>query len=228
MKTAIVTGAGGNLGRVVVKKFLEKGFYVKGTITPRDQPEIIKHVNFESVVADLMDEQVTLRMVEDLARKQGNIDAAVLTAGGFAMGKIAETRSADVERLIKLNFETTYNVARPVFMQMVKQGRGRIFLVGARPGLDMHQSKGMVAYGMSKSLVFHLAELMNDEGKAHDVVTSVLVPSTIDTAQNRESMPDADFSKWVKAETIADTILYYCSDEASAIREPVIKLYNKS
>jgi len=59
-------------------------------------------------------------------------------------------------------------------------------------------------------------------------VVSVLVPSTIDTPQNRKSMPDADFNSWVKAESIADTINFYCTEEAAALREPVIKLYNNS
>jgi NAD(P)-dependent dehydrogenase (short-subunit alcohol dehydrogenase family) len=81
---------------------------------------------------------------------------------------------------------------------------------------------------MAKSLIFRLAELMNDEAKGHNVVTSVVVPSTIDTPQSRKSMPEADFSNWVKAEEIADVIYYHCSDEASALREIVIKIYGNS
>jgi NAD(P)-dependent dehydrogenase (short-subunit alcohol dehydrogenase family) len=92
----------------------------------------------------------------------------------------------------------------------------------------MHNSKGMVAYGMAKSLIFRLAELMNEEAKGYNVVTTVIVPSTIDTPQNRKSMPDADFSKWVKPEAIADIIYEYCTPAASVIRESVIKIYNNS
>ena len=92
----------------------------------------------------------------------------------------------------------------------------------------MHNSKGMVAYGLAKSLIFRLAELMNDEAKGHNVVISVIVPSTIDTPQNRSSMPDADFNKWVKAEAIADTIYFYCTPQGSILREPVIKVYNNA
>ena len=86
----------------------------------------------------------------------------------------------------------------------------------------------MVAYGLAKSLIFRLAELMNDEARGSNVVTSVIVPSTIDTPQNRESMPDAKFDNWVKPEAIADIIYFYDSDSASVIREPVIKVYNNS
>jgi NAD(P)-dependent dehydrogenase (short-subunit alcohol dehydrogenase family) len=229
MKTAIVTGASGNLGQAVVKKFLAEGYFVSGTIVPNDPVIIdIKDKSFETVVVDLMSEEGAQKFVESIAAEYDNINAAVLTVGGFAMGKIADTNTSDISKQYKLNFETAYNIARPVFNQMMKQGEGRIFLIGSRPGLDMHSSKGMVAYGMAKSLIFRLAELMNDEAKGSNVVTSVIVPSTIDTPQNRQSMPDADFNKWVKPETIADTIYFYCTGEAAIIREPVIKVYNNS
>lgn len=229
MKTIIVTGASGNLGQAVVRKFLGEGYFVTGTIIPNDPVKIdIADKNFEAVVVDLMNEDAAQNFVANTATKNGTIDAAVLTVGGFAMGKVADTKTADIGKQYKLNFETAYNVARPVFNQMIKQGQGRIFLIGSRPGSDMHNSKGMVAYGLAKSLIFRLAELMNDEAKGNNVVASVVVPSTIDTPQNRQSMPDADFDKWVKPEAIADVIYFHCTPNAAILREPVIKVYNNS
>jgi len=154
---------------------------------------------------DLTDEKATADLIASLSGRR-NIDIAVLTVGGFTMAGIPETSISDINKQVQLNFSTAYNIARPLFQQMKRQGHGRIFLVGSRPGMDMHRSKGMVAYGLSKSLVFRLAELMNEEAKDTDVVTQVIVPSTIDTPQNRKAMPDADTSKWVKPETIADEV----------------------
>jgi NAD(P)-dependent dehydrogenase (short-subunit alcohol dehydrogenase family) len=92
----------------------------------------------------------------------------------------------------------------------------------------MRDTKGAVAYGLSKSLIFRLAELLNAEAKSADIVTSVIVPSTIDTPENRAAMPDADFSTWVQPTMIAETIAYYASENARHLREPVIKVYNKA
>ncbi|HLG41478.1 MAG TPA: SDR family NAD(P)-dependent oxidoreductase, partial [Chitinophagaceae bacterium] len=161
-------------------------------------------------------------------QKKKTIDAAVLTVGGFAMGKIGETKMQDITKQLRLNFETTYNIARPVFMQMIKQGSGRIFITGSKPGLDAVHGTGMTAYSLAKSLIFRLADLMNIEASGTNVVTSVIVPGTIDTAQNRKAIPDADFTKWAKTGDIAEVIHYYCSDNARAIREPLIKVYNNS
>ena len=229
MKTAIVTGASGNMGQAVIKKFIDEGFKVIGTVIPNDPvPMDFPADKLDKVVVDLMNEDDSAKFVNDVTSKYGSVDAAVLTVGGFAMGSVAETKTSDIAKQYKLNFETAYNVARPVFGQMMKQNNGRIFIIGSKPGLNSVNSKGMVAYGLAKSLIFRLAELMNAEAKGTNVVVSVIVPSTIDTPQNRKSMPDADPAKWVKPEAIADVIYFYCTDAAAVLREPVIKVYNNS
>jgi len=229
MKTAIVTGASGNMGQAVVKKFIDEGYKVIGTIIPNDPvPMDFPPDSFEKVVVDLMNEDDSAQFVTSVISKYGSVDAAVLTVGGFAMGSIAETKTSDIAKQYKLNFETAYNAARPVFIQMMKQKSGRIFIIGSKPGLSAKNGKGMVAYGLAKSLIFRLAELMNDEAKGTNVVTAVVIPSTIDTPQNRKAMPEADPAKWVKPEAIADVIYFYCTDAAAVLREPLIKVYNNS
>ncbi len=225
----IVTGASGNLGQAVVKKFIAEGFSVIGTVIPNDPVTLdFPAGHFEKAVVNLSNEDDCSQFIESVVEKYGRIDAAVLTVGGFAMGNIAETKTSDIYKQYKLNFETAYNTARPIFLQMMKQNSGRIFLIGSRPGSNAKNSKGMIAYGLSKSLIFRLAELMNDEAKGHNVVAAVVVPSTIDTPQNRKAMPDADPKKWVKPEEISNIIYYHCIGEAASLRETVIKVYGNS
>jgi len=226
---AIITGSSGNLGQAVVKKFIDEGYYVIGTVVPNDPVSMdFPADKFEKVVVDLMNEDDSQKFVESVISKHGSVDTAILTVGGFALGKIVETKTADIAKQYKLNFETAYNVARPVFVQMLKQNSGRIFIIGSKPGLDAKNGKGMVAYGLAKSLIFRLAELMNDEAKGKNVVVNVVVPSTIDTPQNRKAMPDANFANWVKAEAIADVIYWHCTNDASALRETILKVYNQA
>jgi len=229
MKNVIVSGASGNLGQAVIKKFLSEGCRVTGTIIPKDPVKLeIADKNFEAVEADLGNEDIAAKFAEQSIKKYGQVHVAVMTVGGFALGKIAETSSSDIQKQLKLNFETAYHLARPLFVHMLEKNEGIIFLVGSRTGIDMRQSKGMTAYGLSKSLIFRLAELMNEEAKGTNVVTAVIAPSTIDTPQNRAAMPKADFTKWVKADTIADLIFFYTTSPASILREPVIKVYGNA
>lgn len=215
MKTILITGASGNMGQALVKKFLTEGWKVAGTFVPNDpvKPEF-NHPSFTGITVDLMNEADAASMVQQLVQKS-RVDAAVLTVGGFAMGDIASTSSAGIMQQYKLNFETAYHVARPLLTQMMQQHNGRIFVVGSRPGMNMKNSRGMTAYGLAKSLIFRLAELMNEESANTYVKTFVIVPSTIDTLQNRAAMPGADFSKWVTPQTIADTVFDYCNDDGS-------------
>jgi NAD(P)-dependent dehydrogenase (short-subunit alcohol dehydrogenase family) len=227
MKICLVTGAHGNMGRALVERFLNDGFAVIGVdaTVPSASSAQSASTRYESHVVDLMNEDAANTFVQSMIAKHSRIDVAVLTVGGFAMGSIAETKTSDITQQYKLNFETAYNVARPVLLQMMKQGAGRLFLVGARPALSASGSKGMIAYGLAKSLIFRVAEMMNDEAKGSNVSVNVIVPSIIDTAQNRSSMPDADFAKWVTPEQIAEAIAFHASEQASALRESVIKIY---
>jgi NAD(P)-dependent dehydrogenase (short-subunit alcohol dehydrogenase family) len=228
MSSILITGAYGNLGRAIVHAALEAGYRVLGTAAPGEKiPAGFPSAEVDIKTVDLLDEGAANQCFNEWINQTG-IDAAVFTVGGFAMGDIASTGSADLMKQVRLNVETLYHSVRPVYAAMKAKGSGRLFMIGARPATDMKMAVGMTAYGLSKSLVFRLAELINAESTGTDVVASVIVPSTLDTPQNRASMPEADPSAWVKTEDIASTILFYCSPAAAAIREPVIKMFGRS
>lgn len=229
MRHILITGASGNLGKSLVNRFLAIGNRVTAIVIPND-PVPLDHSSplFTKYEADLNDELLVERLVGDIALKHGGIDVAVLTTGGFAMGNIQMTRSAEILKQYRLNVETAYHTARPVFIHMMEKGYGRIFMVGSKPGSDMRASKDTVAYGLTKSLIFRLAEILNESAGAANVVSSVIVPSIIDTPQNRASMPDADFSTWMNPDRIAEVVEFYSSPAADGLREPVLKLFNKA
>ncbi len=220
-KVALITGSSGNLGKAVVKKFLKNDYEVIGTVLHKKEGE--DKSSEERIELDLQDEKKTDKFVQDIISTHDRIDVAILTAGGFTMNNISKTSTSDIYAQYQLNFETAYNIARPVFLQMLKQNSGRLFFIGSQAGMNANNAKGVVAYSLSKSLLFRLAEIMNAEAKGRNVVVSVVVPSTIDTPENRKSMPDADFSEWQTPEQIADVILFYCTEEAEGLKKPIIQ-----
>lgn len=228
-QTILITGAGGGLGTSVVAFFLDKGFRVIATVsTEAGKKDLPPHPVLDVQAVDLSDEAAAAAFVEGSIASHGVIDAAVLLAGGFAMGSVADTRGADLAKMFTLNFETAYYIGRPLYAHMLKRGKGRLVFVGARPALVPSQGKNAVAYALSKSLLFQLAEILNADAKGKDVVANVVVPSTIDTAANRKSMPDADFDTWVRPEQLAAIFHFICSDIAAPLRDPVWKVYNKA
>ena len=103
-----------------------------------------------------------------------------------------------------------------------------IVFIGARPALIAAQGKGLIAYGLSKSLLFKLAEYLNEAARGMDISVSVIVPSTLDTPLNRKSMPDVNPGNWVKPSEIAETLEFLVSEKSSSLRETVLKIYNNA
>lgn len=206
MKLAVVSGASGNLGQSVVTYFLNQSYNVIGLVRSQSK-ESVK--NYEEMEVDLMDEKATQACVDAILKKYNRIDVAVLTAGGFKSGTIDKTFREDLEHQYRLNFLTAFHFARPALLQMRNQKKGRLFFIGSQPGMDTTKGTNNVAYSLSKSQLFQLANIFNSETKKIDIKTYVIVPSTIDTPENRKSMPNADYSKWEKPEAIAEIIGRY-------------------
>jgi NAD(P)-dependent dehydrogenase (short-subunit alcohol dehydrogenase family) len=229
MKTVLITGANGNLGSAVTKEFLNKGYRVVATVIAENmKADFAANTNLDVQVVDLGNETATTAFINSLIEKYKTIDAALLLVGGFAMGNISSTMSADIQKQIALNFETAYHVTQPLFQHMMTNGNGRIVFIGARPVLEASQGKNMIAYGLSKSLLFKLAEYLNEEAKGKNVTATVLAPSTLDTPLNRKSMPDTDPGIWVKPAALAEILEFIVSDKNTPIRESVIKVYNNA
>lgn len=226
-KTVVITGANGNLGTAVVKKFLESSYKVIAVDSSSTNLQFAQsNPNFQLVQANLMDEKSTSEFAKDIIEKNKRIDGALLLVGGFSMGDITSTDAEGLKKMYSLNFETAYFICRPLFQHMIKNGSGRIVFVGARPALKAAQGKKMIAYALSKSLLFKLAEYLNEEGKGKNVTVSVVVPSTIDTNENRKSMPEVNPADWVKPEQLAEIMEFICSDKGLPLREGVYKVYN--
>lgn len=208
----MITGASGNLGAAIVEKFSKDGYTVFG-IDHQSRPLFQGSENYWEAGVDLQDAEATQYMMDDILGRGNEIETLVCTAGGYMAGKLEETGTGDILSQFNLNFFTAFNIVKPVLLHMQKQGRGKIFLVGSRPGLDITKGDNSVAYAFSKSLIFRLAELLNHTYNSEGIQTWVIVPRTIDTPQNREAMPGNDFSEWVLPSTIAETVLAYCKGD---------------
>lgn len=227
--TVIITGANGNLGLVVTKHFLDNGYRVVATVIDEAaKSDFASHEKLEVHAVNLSSENETAGFIAAVIEKHQLVHAAIMLVGGFAMGNIAATSTADIEKQLSLNFATAYNVSRPLLAHMYENNKGRLVYIGSRPALQAKDGKDLVAYAMAKSLLFRLAEYINEEAKGKNVTATVVVPSTIDTQLNRKNMPGVDPANWVKPEQLAEVLEFVCSDKASALRETVLKVYNNA
>lgn len=229
MKTVIITGANGNLGSAVVNTFLQQNYKVVAVVYQEiNRNDFKASPRLEVAVVDLADEAGTETFVKGVIEKHGQVHAALCLAGGFAMGDIAETSSKDIDKQVALNFKTAYHLARPLLAHMKEAGYGRLVFIGSRPALKANQGKKTIAYGLSKSLLFKLAEYINEDAKGKNITATVIAPSTLDTPENRKSMPDADFDKWVKPGKLAEVLEFVVNEKSDILRETILKAYNEA
>jgi NAD(P)-dependent dehydrogenase (short-subunit alcohol dehydrogenase family) len=212
-KVIVVTGALGALGKVVAETALARGARVAGVDYATSQsPATGTRIELGGV--DLSDAAQARKAIDAVAAHFGRIDALVNIAGGFAFETVAEGDPTTWQRMFALNVLTALNASRSAIPHLLASDAGRIINVGAIGALQA--ASGMGAYAASKSGVHRLTEALAAELKGKITVNAVL-PSVIDTAANRASMPKADFSKWVTPQELANVILFLASDEASAV-----------
>jgi NAD(P)-dependent dehydrogenase (short-subunit alcohol dehydrogenase family) len=209
-KVVVITGAAGALGRAVAGEFAGRG----ATLALVD---IIDTAGLHlSLVGDLTDAAAAQKIVEDVVRKLGRIDVLANVAGGFTMGEtVAETTDKTWNFMFDLNVKTMLNMVRATVPVMLTAGGGKIVNIGARAGLKGAGRMG--AYCASKAVVIRLTESLADELKGSGINVNCILPSVIDTARNRQDMPDADPSKWVSPADLARAIAFLASDAAHAI-----------
>lgn len=218
----LVSGADGNLGSAVVNKLKSEGYKIFGLFGDKEKAKKSED-NFEKTAIDLTNPQAALDTVGEANKAFGEINAAVLTVGGYAGGSIKDVTIDDIHDQIKLNFDTAFNLVKPLLEKMPKGSQ--LFLIGAKPVLSANDLKNVVSYGLAKQLIFSLSDIINADYSEHQISAHVIVPSIIDTPPNREAMPDMNFDHWVKPEQIADSILHYLKHPE--LREGVIKAYGK-
>ncbi|WP_439582707.1 SDR family NAD(P)-dependent oxidoreductase [Dyadobacter bucti] len=225
-KQIIISGASGNLGQEVVKKLTALGYGLHAPSRQQGLSKLSELPNVKGQVVDLSDAADTDRFVKNTIKETGGVQAGIFLAGGYAPGKISDTSDADLEKMFSTNFLTSFHLVKPLMEHFEAAGGGQFIFIGARPALVAEQGAGNFAYALSKSLLFKMAEFINAEGKTKNITATVIVPSTIDTPDNRAAMPDADFAKWIPASDMAEGIAFVLSETGQKMRQTVLKLYN--
>ncbi len=209
MKQVLITGAGGGLGKIVSKKFLNQGYTVFGSVSPGNKgKDPITHENLKLHEIDLNNEQSVIEWFSLLNENEAKLAGIIMLAGGFSIGKIAETDESNVKQMLDRNFFTAYNISRQAVKYFAdNKSAGSFIFISARPAINPRNGADFVAYTLSKSLLHTWSELILAEGKKLGVRTHIIVPNALDTEANKKNMPDADQSKWTKSEDIADLMV---------------------
>jgi NAD(P)-dependent dehydrogenase (short-subunit alcohol dehydrogenase family) len=222
---AVVTGGTGELGRAVVSAFLTEGARV--VATTRHAVDGASHERLSIEAVDLVDEQAMLQLADVVRERYGRCDILACCAGGFASGTaVAETPLASWQRMLDLNATSGFLASRAFLPLMIEARRGSIVMVGAKAAL--HPFAGGVPYSVSKATVIALTKALAIELRDQGVTVNCVLPSVIDTPANRTASPDADVSRWVTPEELAETITWLASSAARETSGAVIPVFGRA
>ena len=225
-RSIIISGASGNLGKEVVKKLANNGNNLSLIVSSKSPEEYNYLENTHSKVVDLNNEIEAENFINNSFEREKAIDTAILLVGGFSPGDIKNTDNEAILKMININFFTAYNLVRPLLNHFEKQSFGQIILVSSKVAVEPGKGAGCFAYTLSKQMLYNLAQFINIANEK--IVVNVIFPSTIDTPATRQSAPNADYSKWVSTETLAESISFLVSDTGKQLRDTMLKVYNNA
>jgi len=228
----LITGAAGNLGQAVAAAFAARGARLalldlneEGIArTVADMPE---GTDAKAFAINLLDSTSVNDTIQAVYEHYGRIDVLANIAGGFTMGPLTQnTADKDWDFMMNLNARSAFYACRAAIPFMLETDGGSIINVSARAAKE---GKGrMGPYCASKAAVLTLTESLSAENKYDKINVNCILPGTIDTPQNRNDMPDADFDKWVPPAALADVIVFLASDAARCVTGAAIPVYGQS
>ena len=209
----VVGGGTGALGSAVVERLVAAG---KRVVIPTRHPEHEDAREGATLIACDLDDQGSVDRLRAAIDAIGPWEALVSASGGYAGGRAHEVDDAAVAAQLGTNLLGPWRLARAAAASMIAAGTGgRIVVVASRAAVEL--ARGQAAYQVSKAAVLRLTQVMAAELRVHGITVNAVLPGTMDTASNRESMPRADRSSWVSTGSVAGVIEWLLSGDSAAV-----------
>jgi len=229
-QVVVITGAAGALGSTTAELFFRAGAnlaLVDISFAKLTHPRWKHAKNVGLFETDLTDVNSVNNSVANIIERFGQIDCLANVAGGFKMGPMVhETPVSDWDFMINLNAKSVFLMCRAVIPHMLEKKKGKIVNVAARAATEGKAK--MAPYCVSKAAVVTLTQSLAAEQKINNINVNCILPGTVDTQQNRNDMPDANFSNWVPTTDLANEILHLCSEQAKGVTGAALPVYGKS
>jgi len=220
-KIVLVTGAKGGLGSFVTERFLADGATVVGASRSIKQSDF-PNPRFTAMAVDFSNASAVRTMVDQIISRFGKIDVLAHIMGGFSASTIGETDEKTWMELLELNLTSAFHALRAVIPHMRKAKYGRIVAVGSLAATEPHA--GLGPYVVSKTALATLIQTAALENADANITANVVLPGTMDTPTNRASMPNADFSKWLKPVDVAGLIRMLADENAGLINGTLVPI----
>lgn len=202
--TALVTGASSGIGQAIAQRLLEHGYEVYGIGRDFSACTLTGHVQFHTVVLDLLDTPALLAFLETLPKD--NLSVLVNSAGCAWYGPHEILSVEAIQTMTRVNLETPILLCGKL-LRTLKQNHGTIINIASVTALET--STHGAAYGALKAGLVHFSRTLFEEHRKSGLKVSVILPDMTDTAlyRNADFGPDLTEGAYLSPEDTADAVM---------------------
>ena len=233
-RVAIITGAGGGLGRVYALELAKRGAKIvvndfggardgtgDGSAGPAESvAKEIEELGGEAAVN--YDTVTTVEGGENIVKTAmdafGRVDILINNAGILRDKSIMKMEPENWHAVLDVHLNGAYNVTRPAFRVMRENGYGRIIMTTSAAGL--YGNFGQTNYSAAKMALVGLMNTLKLEGSKYDIKVNTVAP--VAASRLTSDILPPDLMEKMKPEYVAPIVLYLCSEECSITG----KIYN--
>lgn len=238
MKTALITGCNGGLGKALLKKFTATGYNIIACSYPKEdcfvsECEMIarkRHVTINHFFFDSTNEQEMLDVCNQIQTMECDIDVLINCAGANIIKPLIYTELADLQKTFMINYFAAALITKAVAGKMMMQGSGSIVNISSIGSLG--QQTGGSCYDASKAALNQFTKSVAQELAPFNIRVNAIAPAPMRTSMF-ENMPEKTqknlvknvaFKRPVEPEEVANVASFLCSNEASFITGQIIRV----
>lgn len=239
MKTVLITGCNGGLGRTLLDSFAKQGYNVVACVYPRSgefddfckEKESLYRINIKQIVFDSTNKDDLMRGIEEIGNVEENIDVLINNAGISIIKPIFNVEYEDLEKTFKINYIATVMVTKAVVEKMVHQECGGN-IVNITSMVSLGRQPGGSCYDASKAALNQFTKALSQELAGFNIRVNAVAAAPMNTEmfKNLTEKTQKHATKTIAmkrpAETVevANAVLFLASENASFITGDVLRV----
>jgi 3-oxoacyl-[acyl-carrier protein] reductase len=224
-KVALVTGASRGIGRSIAISLASAG--VKVMATARDETLLqnllndidTSEITIGYITGDLEEKEIPAQLVEKTVQRFGRLDILVNNAGFLLEKPVAETSSAEWDRVMAINARAPFLLCQAACPLMKQSGGGTVIQIVSVVGEKSYSGQG--AYTASKHALMGFSKVLAQEVMQDNIRVHTILPGGVDTDMMGDLDTQLESADLMAPSDIAEIVMFLLSHRNNAVIDSI-------